>query len=334
MLVKDSNFPQRVSWPAILAGLLAGLIIQAALTVLALAVGLVSVDRLENLGSIAVSAGIAIAVAWAVSAYVGGLTTSRAAGYLTLAQGRFNGLLTGMAILLVSTLFTVSLLTDALNRITGVASSAVSSVAGAAGSAVSGVAGSAANGSLGNAADSLGVSGVINRLTSGFSPAQIEQTIADASPNLSQAQVAAAGGVIIGIVNNASQDFSTALSNPADLPNFVTKRADAISKALSGPQFITRLTRKGLSQAQAQQVETAVNKQITQVRTQVETTAKTVVDTAAQTAKDAANTAGKAAWVWLLLAGLTLGLATLGGGAGSDVAARENPIAGRGLTKP
>ena len=90
------------------------------------------------------------------------------------------------------------------------------------------------------------------------------------------------------------------------------------SNALSGDQFVSRLQKRGLSKAQAQEVSTVIGKRVAELRTQGEQAVQAASDLAQQVARDAASTAGKAAWIWLLLAGLVLGLASYGGGFGND----------------
>ncbi len=320
MINRDGTIMPRISWAGVIAGTVASLVTQAALVVLGLAIGLVSVTNLSDLGGLAITAAIWLAISWGVAAFIGGLTAARSAGYLTVAQGRFNGLLTGMVTLLVSTLFTASLLASAVDRVTGtardVAGAAVGAVGGAAvatGSAV------AQNGGLEGTLQSLGLGDAYQAVTSGLSDNELNQIIADASPELNQTQVAAATGVVRSIINNASRDLGTALQNPSQLPNFVSGRVDAVAKALSGTEFVSRLQRRGLSQAQAQQVEKVIAQRVTDLRTQGEQAAKAASDQAAQIARDTASTAGKAAWIWLLLAALVMGLSSLGGGVGRDV---------------
>jgi hypothetical protein len=320
MINREGIVMPRISWIGVIAGTVTSLVTQAALVVLGLAIGLVSVSSLSDLGGVALTAGIWLAVSWAVAAFIGGLTAARSAGYLTPAQGRFNGLLTGMVTLLVSTLFTASLLASAVDRVTGTARD----VAGAAVSAVGGVASAtggavAQNGGLAGTLQSLGLGDAYQAVTTGLSDNELNQIIADASPELNQTQVAAATGVVRSIMNNTSRDLGQALQNPSQLPNFVSERVDAVAKALSGDQFVSRLQRRGLSQAQAQQVANVIQQRVTDLRTQGEQAAKAASDQAAQLARDTAATAGKAAWVWLLLAGLVLGLSSFGGGIGRDV---------------
>jgi hypothetical protein len=320
MLNRDGMIMPRISWTGVIAGTVASLVTQAALVVLGLAIGLVSVTNLNDLGGLAITAGIWLAISWGVAAFIGGLTAARSAGYLTTAQGRFNGLLTGMLTLLVSTLFTASLLASAVDRVTGTARDVAGAAAGAVGSAAAATGGAVAqNGGLAGTLQSLGLGDAYQAVTSGLSDNELNQIIADASPELNQTQVAAATGVIRSIINNASRDLGTALQNPSQLPNFVTARVDAIGKALSGPQFVARLQQRGLSQTQAQQVAKVIQQRVTDLRTQGEQAAKAASDQAAQIARDTASAAGKAAWVWLLLAALVMGFSSLGGGVGRDV---------------
>ncbi len=309
----------RISWSGILTGVVAGLIIQTALVVFGLAIGFVSVNNLNNLGAIAITAGIWLAVSWAIAAFVGGLTAARAAGYLTPAQGRFNGLITGMLMLIISTLFTAGLISNAVSSATGTVKDIAGATAGAVGQVANATGGAVAdNGGLAGTLQSLGLGDAYQAVTSGLDDAELNQIIADASPELNQTQVAATTGVIRGIIRNSSRDLGTALQNPSDLPNFVSARVNAITKALSGDQFVSRLRQRGLSQAQAREVETVISKRVQELSAQGEQAAKAASEQAQQLARDAANTAGKAAWVWLLLAGLVLGLASFGGGYGND----------------
>ncbi len=309
----------RISWTGILTGVIAGLIIQIALVVFGLAIGFVSVNNLNNLGAIAITAGIWLAISWAVAAFVGGLTAARAAGYLTPAQGRFNGLITGMLMLIISTLFTAGLISNAVSSATGTVKDIAGAAAGAVGQAAVATNGAVSNnGGLAGTLQSLGLGDAYQAVTSGLDDAELNQIIADASPELNQTQVAATTGLIRGIIKNSSRDFGTALQNPSELPNFVSMRVTAIGKALSGEQFVSRLRQRGLSQAQAKEVETVISKRVKDLTVQGEQAAKAASEQAQQLARDAASTAGKAAWVWLLLAGLVLGLASFGGSYGND----------------
>jgi hypothetical protein len=135
---------------------------------------------------------------------------------------------------------------------------------------------------------------------------------------LTTAQVDAAAATIESIARNASRNLGNALSDPSNIGNVVTKQADAITQALQGDQFSSRLQRRGLSKAQADEVVTVVGNRVTEIRQQATQTAEAIQTQAAETAKVASSTASKAIWVWLLSIGLTLAAATYGGGLGSS----------------
>jgi hypothetical protein len=324
MLVREGTIMQRISWTGVLTGVFLGLVTLISLLLLGLAIGLVSVSNLSNIGGAAITAAIWFAISWGAAAFVAGLSAARAAGYLSTAQGRFNGLLTGAVLFVVSSIFTISLISSVVNSVTGTARDIVGTAASAVGGAAGAAGGSVAqNGGLEGTLRSLGLGDAFQSVTSGLDNDSINQLISDASPELNQTQVAAATGVVRGIVNNASRDLSGALANPADLPGFVTKRVEAVTSALSGADFTARLQRRGLSQAQAREVSAVIGKRVAELRTQGEQAAKVAADSAAQLARDAANTAGKAAWAWLFFAGLVMGLSAFGGGMGGNINPRE-----------
>lgn len=321
MLVRDGNVLTRVNWTGVLAGVLAGVVIEAALLMLGLAIGLLSAtDGLGSLGGIATRAAVWVGLSLAVAAFVTGLTAARAAGYLTPAQGRFNGLLAGMLLLILTSVFTFNVLLAGVNRVLGIAGTAVNTATSAAG---------AAAGGLGGILQSAGLGDELQAITTGLDGDAISNLIADADPTLSEAQVSAATSVVGGVVTNASRDIQANLSDPAALPGLVTRRADAIQQALSGPQFVTRLQRRGLSQPQAREVANVVQRRVTELRKQATDAAAAAGETANRATATAAATAGRAAWGALLAAGLVLGLATLGGARGADMPARGEVAGGR-----
>ena len=289
----------RINWPGIFAGVLAGVITYVALLVLGLAVGLVSASGGGlDLGGLAIGGLIYLVIVTAASAYLAGLTTARAAAFLTPAQGRFNGLLTGILMLALSTWAVSSLLGGALNTASNVAGSVLSAGAQAAGAA----------------ANNPGISDPVGAVVNGLDRNQLVDIISQATPELSQQQVGAAADVVGGIITNARNNIANTVGkgNVANLGGVVSKQLDNIGQALQGPQFVSRLQRQGLSQAQAQQVATTIQQRYSETRTQVQQTVDSVT-------KAAARAASTAAWVWLLTAGLVLGLSTFGGGRGGEV---------------
>ena len=289
----------RINWPGIFAGVLAGVITYVALLVLGLAIGLLSAGASGvDLGGLAIGGLIYLVVATAFAAYLAGLTTARAAAFLTPAQGRLNGLLTGMLMLILSTLVVTNVISRGLNTATNVAGSVLNAGAQVAGAA----------------ANNPSVSDPVQAVVNGLNRDQLVGIIAQATPELNQQQVGAAADVVGGIITNARNNIANTVGsgNIANLGGVVSRQLDNIGQALQGPQFVSRLQRQGLSQAQAQQVATTIQQRFTETRTQAQQTFD-------QVSRAAAKAASTAAWVWLLTAGLVLGLSAFGGGQGGEV---------------
>ncbi|AFZ67259.1 TIGR04086 family membrane protein [Deinococcus peraridilitoris] len=301
MLVERGTVLQRLSWTGILAGLVVGIVTQLALTALGVALGAATIDTARGLaiGTIAW-----LAVSLAISAFLAGLTAARAAGYLTPAQGRFNGLLTGMLLALGLTLFSYNALMGGIRSAIGLAQGATAAASSAAG-----------------AANQAGAaqSGPVQQLLSGLTDEQeLNALIAEQSPELSNEQVAAASGVVRGVVNRAVSQVD--LSNLSNLNETVPQRFDAIQQALTGEQLVTRLQRQGLSEPEARETATVISSRVQETRQQAEQSLQ-------QAEQVARRTASTGAWSWLLATGLILLFSTLGGGRGHDV-----PQAGATLT--
>lgn len=304
----------RVSWSGILAGILAGIAVHVALTVLGLALGLVSVEAngTDALGGVAIGTAIWMAVSMGVAAYVAGLTAARASGGLTPAQGRFNGLLTGMALVAISTLFAADLFFRGLNSALGLAGSAVNTVAGATSTVTSG-------GGLNGALQTLGLDDEYRAISNGLSRDELTQIVADAAPELSQQQVAATVTTVESVIRNAGRTIGNDLGDVNDIGGLVNRQVTAVTQALSGEQFASRLEQRGLSRTQARQVVSAIGGRVDEIRTQVNQAAQAISARADELSRAAAGAASKVAWLWLIMAGLVIGLATLGGGVGHDL---------------
>jgi hypothetical protein len=290
-VLNETNSRSRVNWPGVFVGLVAGVTLLITLGTLGVAVG---ASTANSLGGLGIGAAIWTALTVLISAFMAGYTAVRAGNQGLASRGQFTGLVTGMLMTLALTLF----LSNVVSGLVGTASSVLGSAATGAASAVS-AAGTAAstNPETQNAAQSI---------VSSLNPDTIGQIISDANPTLSQQQATAAANVVNGIVTRASNDIGSNLGNVTNLGDLVGNRVNSIQRALSGPEFVTRLTRQGLSQQQAQATQTAIVAQAKQVQQQV-------TDTAAAAARIARQTAITAAWGSLLAAGLVIGFATLGG---------------------
>ncbi|RYY19231.1 MAG: hypothetical protein EOO36_06260, partial [Cytophagaceae bacterium] len=122
---------KRISWGAILAGTVLAIVLQLALSLLGLGIGLGTIDPLTEQNPMA-GIGIGAAIWWIVtmlgSLYLGATVASRLAGIPRPTDGLLHGLLTWSVV----TLLTFYLLTTAVGRIIG-------GVTGVAGRALSGV---------------------------------------------------------------------------------------------------------------------------------------------------------------------------------------------------
>jgi hypothetical protein len=309
----------RVSWTGIIAGVLAGIAVYTVLTVLGVAIGLVTVaaNGTDTAQGVAIGTAIWMAVSMGISAYVAGLTAARAAGGLTPAQGRFNGLLTGITLLTIGTWMSADLFFRGLNSALNLAGGAVTAVTGA---SVAGGAAVANNPTgLENALNSLGLGDEYRVIADGLTRDELSQLIADASPELTERQVDAAAITVESVVRNAARNIGNNLTEVNDVGGLVNRQVAAVTQALSGDEFVTRLQRRGLSQAQASEVSTAISGRVEEIRTQVSQTAQAVQQRAEEVSRAAADAASKVAWLWLIIAGIMIGLATVGGGMGNDV---------------
>ncbi len=309
----------RISWTGIIAGVLAGIAVYTVLTVLGTAIGLVTVaaNGTDTVRGVAIGTAIWMAISMGASAFIAGLTAARAAGGLTPAQGRFNGLLTGITLLSIGTWLAADLFFRGLGSALNLAGTAVTSVAGATGAAGTAVSNNA-NG-LGNALDSLGLGDEYRVVADGLNRDELSQLIADASPQLTERQVDAAAITVESIVRNAARNIGNNLGDVNNIGGLVSRQVAAVTQALSGDEFVTRLQRRGLSRAQATEVSTAISGRVEEIRTQVTQTSQAVQQRSEELSRAAAEAASRVAWFWLIIAGIMIGLATVGGGVGNDL---------------
>ncbi|GGO41054.1 hypothetical protein [Deinococcus humi] len=287
MILNADALSHRLSWRGVLAGLLVGLV--STLTIIALGTVITALTGL-TLSGVGIAAAIWTGIAALVGAYLAGLTAVRSAApatrnedgiaAMTHDDATLTGLVLGSLLILLTTVFAF----NSASRLVGTATNVLGTVAGTTATA----AGAAGTGS----AQVPGIQNFFNNIT----PVDVEGLIAN-NTDLDQEQVSATANVVTGIVRRASNDLGDV--DLANIGDFAQARVDSIKQALSGPQFVTRLERQGLTNAQATEVQT----EITQSVDRIEKQASQAVDNAEAAARTAASTAG---WGWLLAAGLTL----------------------------
>ncbi|GGL72506.1 hypothetical protein GCM10010840_08290 [Deinococcus aerolatus] len=307
-LNRDYN-SHRLSWRGVLAGLVVGLV--STLTVIALGLIITALTGLTLTG-VGIAAAIWTGIAALVGAYLAGLTAVRSSAPATRSDdgiaamtnddATLTGLVMGSVLVLITTMFAF----NSASRVLGTATNALSGVVGAATTATTaaGVGGAQVPG--------------IQNFFANITPADAEGLIAN-NTDLDQEQVTATANVISGIVRRASNDLGEV--DLANIDDFAQARVDSIKKALSGPQFVTRLERQGLSTAEATDVQAEVNQSVDRLEKQ----ADQALESAEQAARGAASTAG---WGWLLVAGLTL-LASIFGARSAATTAVTNVAARR-----
>lgn len=127
----------RISWGAILGGVVLVVVVQLLLSLLGTGIGLSTVDvqagTTPDAGSLGLGAGVWWLVSSVVALFVGGFVAARLAGIAP----RLDGLLHGLVTWGIATLLTIWLLTSAVGGIIGGGFSALGSLASAAGSGIS-----------------------------------------------------------------------------------------------------------------------------------------------------------------------------------------------------
>ena len=319
VMLNDS--PHRLHWGGILAGTLTGLVTYIALGALGVAIGFgaaANLSDIRGLQGIGITGAIWLVLSLAGASFLAGLVAARANTDVNMPRGRFNGVMTGIAMCAVLTLATLGGISSLAMNVGNAAGNAVSTAvnATAGGLAATGAATSNAGG-LQGLAGSIGLGDELQALQNGLNRNEIAQIIADASPELNQTQVGAAAATIESIINNASRNIGGNLTDVSNIGNIVTKQADAIGAALQGNQFSSRLQRRGLSKAQADEVVTVVSARVTELRQQAQQTATAITETTARVAKETAAATSRAIWIWLAAVGVTLLASTFGGGFGA-----------------
>lgn len=121
----------RVSWPAIFAGVALALAVQLLLNLLGVGVGAAVFD-LDGAGSVSIASGLWFALSGVIAALTGGFAASRLSGR----AGTTTGVLHGLTAWAVTTLIVVYLLSTSAGALVGGALGGLSAVLGNAGRTV------------------------------------------------------------------------------------------------------------------------------------------------------------------------------------------------------
>ncbi len=294
--VRD-NIIRGVSWSGAFFGLIVAVVTYLFLSMAGVAIGgaVFSFDNAREvgwgtLGWMALSLG--------VSAYAGGYAAAKAApGIITSFGGTVTGLLCG-AMFLISLTFLVG------NSIVSAGQAAFGVVRGAA-----------------QTIPQLVPQGIIDdtqNMLRGIDRADVQDAIRKAAPELGETQVAAATESVVRTGRESVGRIRASLRNPRQLGDVLRGEADTVYRQLTGSEFVNRLEQQGLNSQQAQQVATALEQRVNDMRNQLQNASQQISDEARKFTEEAAKAVSKAAWIWLGVALLIVGFSFLGGRNGSD----------------
>ena len=292
----------RLSWGAILAGLVIATALQLVFSTLGAAIGLAAFDPGSSAQAFGIGTALWAVVSLLVALFLGGSTTGRLAGVLSRADGFLHDAL----LWALSTLFTIWLLSRGVGAIAGTTFRALGSVVGATTSAVaSGAAsalGGAASAAAGAAAGGDHDTGLRDQLT------QLLRQTGD--PALRPESLAA----------TARGAEHTATAGPADngaavqdIEHPVRDRARTIDRT----DIVTIIAaRTGRSRAEAEQLADRVTQAAIDARGRLASTTQQVTQTVRtegpQVAEHVASGASTGLWFALFGMGLGLAVAVLG----------------------
>ena len=245
--IREPRVPRRISWGAILAGVVIALVVQLLLGILGLGIGASSIDPLSEanpVSGIGIGAGIWFAVSLLIALFAGGYV----AGHMAGIQRHQDGLLHGLITWGLTTLLTFYLLTTTVGSLIGGTARALGSGLSAAGSGIAAVAPTVA-GAAGDAAAAVGdqlqgtgdldlsalqqqVEGILNQVgvdTSAVSGAisetisttqQLSETVSEVADDPQSREELAA--LIQRIATNGGETFSDA--DRQELTTFIAER--------------------------------------------------------------------------------------------------------------
>lgn len=172
----------RLSWGAILAGLVIALVAQIVLSVLGIAVGATLWDPGDPARALGIGAGIWVAVSALLALFAGGLVTGRLAGVLTPGDAALHGgVMWGLSILV-----TIWLTATGVGAVVGGAFQLAGGAAGAATGLIGDDVGAVAMERIGGNDDAMAAS-IAQR--TGMSHAEAREVVRDAGTQAQQTQV-------------------------------------------------------------------------------------------------------------------------------------------------
>lgn len=297
MYTARDNIIRGVSWSGAFFGLFVAVVTYLFLSMIGIAIG-GAVFNFDNARGVGWGTLAWMALSLGASAYAGGYAGAKAApGITTSFGGSATGILCGAMFLLSLTFFTV-------NSLVSVGQAAFGVIQGAA-----------------QAIPRMVPQGVVNdaqNMLRGIDRADVQDAIRKAAPELGETQVTAATDTVARVGRESLDRIRSSLRNPGQLGDVFRREADTVYGQLTGPEFVSRLEQQGLGRQQAQQVATALEQRVNDIRSQLQNASQQISAEARELTQEAAKAVSKAAWIWLGVALLVVGLAFLGGRSGSE----------------
>jgi hypothetical protein len=297
MYTARDNILRGVSWPGAFFGLVVAVVTYLFLTMIGVAIG-GAVFNVDNARGVGWGTLAWMAISLGASAYAGGYAAAKASPGITTS---FGGSATGV---LCGAMFLLALSFATFNSLVSAGQAAFSVLQGAA-----------------QAIPQIVPQGIVDKtqnMLRGIDRADVQDAIRKAAPELGDTQVTAATETVVSVGRESLDRIRSSLRNPGQLGDVFRREADTVYRQLTGPEFVSRLEQQGLGQQQAQQVATALEQRVNDIRSQLQTASQQISAEARDLTQDAAKAVSKAAWIWLGVALLVITLAFVGGRNGGE----------------
>lgn len=318
-------FVRRISWGAVLAGAVLALVIQMALSLLGLGIGLGTIDPLEEqnpMSGIGIGAAIWWVVTMLVSLYIGGSVAARLAGMPRRTDGLLHGLLTWSVV----TLLTFYMLSTAVGRIIGGVTGIAGRALSAAGTGVAAVAPQAADA----VRDELQEQGIDMGDLKREARLLLRQTgKEELSPEALERQARAAGSSAQAEASQSAANPQAAGDNFDDVIDNLFRRGGQVASAADRDAAVNVvMQRTGKSRAESEQIVSNWQQTYQQAQVKFQQTKQQATAKARQAGDKAAGGLSKAALLAALGLGLGAAAAAFGGRNGTpDEVAEQTTVA-------
>ena len=293
--VRD-NIIRGVSWPGAFFGLLVAIVAYLFLSMFGVAIG-GAILNFDNARGVGWGTLAWMAISLGVSAYAGGYAAAKAAPGITTS---FGGSVTGM---LCGALFLTSFTFFVGNTVVSAGQAAFGIVRGAA-----------------QVIPQVVPQGIVNdtqNMIKGIDQADVQDAIRKAAPELGETQVTAATETVVRLGKESIDRIRGSLRNPGQFGDVLRREGDTLYSQLTGAEFVQQLEQQGLNNQQAQQVASALERRVNDIRSHFQNASQKVSSEVRQLTEEAAKAVSKAAWIWLTAALLIVGLSFVGGRNGS-----------------